>query len=181
MPDLGAALVHATTSGEAALAASDAIDELVSGGAAVSADAGRDVGKVAEAFGGQHLFQDQDLTLDNQLCDPAQPDASSPLRVRFLPAPPPPRISELSRWRDLAIARSISELTNASTTEAEARRLVEQLAIAWTASLLVQHGDHDVTETYLRSRLDNDWGSEFGTLPSDAPLGRIASRSIPAS
>jgi len=82
---------------------------------------------------------------------------------------------------DLAIARSISELTNASTTEAEARRLVEQLAIAWTASLLVQHGDNDVTETYLRSRLDNDWGSEFGTLPSDAPLGRIASRSIPAS
>lgn len=63
--------------------------------------------------------------------------------------------------------------------EAEARRLVERLAVAWTASLLVQHGDQDVTETYVRSRLENDWGREFGTLPTDAPLRRIADRAIP--
>ena len=42
--------------------------------------------------------------------------------------------------------------------EADARRLVELLAVTWTASLLVQHGDQDVTDTYLRSRLDGDWG-----------------------
>ncbi len=63
----------------------------------------------------------------------------------------------------------------------EARRLVEQLAVTWTANLLVQHGDQDVADTYFRSRLDHDWASEFGTLPADAPLQRIANRAVPST
>lgn len=72
-----------------------------------------------------------------------------------------------------------ASLGAAAIDEVEARRLVEQLAVAWTASLLVQHGDQDVTDTYVRSRLGHDWGHEFGTLPGDAPLRRVADRAIP--
>jgi|GEM_PF-2522958 len=48
-------------------------------------------------------------------------------------------------------------------------------------TLLVQHGGEDVADAYLRSRLDHDWGSEFGTLPPDAPLQRRASRAVPST
>jgi len=57
MKDLEAALIQATSVEEAAIAASDAIDELMPGGAAISVDAGHDVGKAVEAFSGQHSFQ----------------------------------------------------------------------------------------------------------------------------
>ena len=82
---------------------------------------------------------------------------------------------------DRSIGAARDALRETVGDEAEARRLVEQLAVTWTASLLVQHGDEDVADTYLRSRLDHDWGSEFGTLPPDAPLQRIASRAVPST
>ncbi|MCP4222352.1 MAG: DNA alkylation response protein [Actinomycetia bacterium] len=81
---------------------------------------------------------------------------------------------------DEAIAQSRAALLDAIGDEVGARRIVEQLAITWTASLLVQHGHTDVADTYLRSRLEGDWGAELGTLPTDAPLQPIASRAIPA-
>lgn len=55
----------------------------------------------------------------------------------------------------------------------------EQLAVSWTATLLARHGDADVADAYARSRLDGDWGAEFGTLPGDAPLATIGGRAVP--
>jgi len=94
-------------------------------------------------------------------------------------------IAELERGsgRDPRVDRYIQQVRTAlggtPGGEADARRLVELLAVTWTASLFVQHGEPDVTDTYLRSRLDGEWGREFGTLPSDAPLSRIAAQAVP--
>jgi len=80
---------------------------------------------------------------------------------------------------DLVIDRTRDALGQLPHQEIDARRLVEQLAVSWIATLLVRHGDGEVADTYIRSRIDRDWGHEFGTLPSDAPLERIARRAVP--
>lgn len=67
-----------------------------------------------------------------------------------------------------------------SGEEAGARRVVEQMATCWAASLLVRHGEPLVAEAYVGSRLWGDWGSEFGTLPATLDLATIANRAVPA-
>ena len=64
--------------------------------------------------------------------------------------------------------------------EGGARRLVEQMAQCWAASLLVQHGDPALADAYVQSRLVGDWGSEFGTLNPTAALPHIAARAVPS-
>jgi putative acyl-CoA dehydrogenase len=59
--------------------------------------------------------------------------------------------------------------------EADARRLVEQLALCWGASLCLRH-ETEIADAYIHSRLNGDWGSEFGTLSSNLSLGCIARR-----
>jgi hypothetical protein len=65
--------------------------------------------------------------------------------------------------------------------ETEARRLIELMAVAWGASLLVQHGDDSVTSLYVKSRLDGNWGSEFGTLAAHPALAPVARRALPGA
>ncbi|MCP5029494.1 MAG: DNA alkylation response protein [Actinomycetia bacterium] len=84
------------------------------------------------------------------------------------------------RTLDAAMADLRSTVTEVDDAEANARRLVEQMAVCWAASLLVRHGDESVSAAYLRSRLGGDWGSELGTLPTDADLDTIARRAVPA-
>ena len=62
--------------------------------------------------------------------------------------------------------------------EADARRLVEQLALCWGASLCLRH-EPEIADAYIRSRLDGDWGSEFGTLSSNVNLGCLSRRACP--
>ena len=52
------------------------------------------------------------------------------------------------------------------TIEARARRVVERMALALQASLLVRYGDEAVADAFCASRLAGDWGHAFGTLPS---------------
>ncbi|MEM7092576.1 MAG: acyl-CoA dehydrogenase family protein [Actinomycetota bacterium] len=80
---------------------------------------------------------------------------------------------------DRAIEAASSLLATVAADEADARRFVEQLATTWTATLVMRHGHPDVSATYVRSRIAGDWGTEFGTLPTDAPLARIAGRAVP--
>jgi putative acyl-CoA dehydrogenase len=65
------------------------------------------------------------------------------------------------------------------TAEADARRLVERLAVLWGASLCLRH-EPTIADAYIRSRLDGDWGSEFGTLSSHVDLVALASRAVPS-
>jgi putative acyl-CoA dehydrogenase len=62
------------------------------------------------------------------------------------------------------------------TIESRARRVVERMALALQASLLVRYGDEAVADAFCASRLNGDWGQAFGTLPSGTDFGRIIER-----
>jgi putative acyl-CoA dehydrogenase len=62
------------------------------------------------------------------------------------------------------------------TIELRARRIVERMAVALQASLLVRYGDPAVADAFCASRLDGDWGRAFGTLPAGTDFTRIIER-----
>src|SRR4029077_11514202 len=66
------------------------------------------------------------------------------------------------------------------TIESRARRIVERMALALQASLLVRYGDEAVADAFCASRLAGDWGQAFGTLPAGIDFGRIIDRHSPA-
>ena len=75
--------------------------------------------------------------------------------------------------------RGVRRLLLASpTTEYEARRLLERLAVCWGVSLCLRH-ETMLADTHGRSRLDGDWESELGTLVSGADLGGLIRRAVP--
>ena len=63
--------------------------------------------------------------------------------------------------------------------ELRARRLVERMALALQASLLVRYGDPAVADAFCASRLEGDWGNAFGTLPAGVDHGAIVERHRP--
>ena len=65
------------------------------------------------------------------------------------------------------------------TIESRARRIVERMALALQASLLVRYGDEAVADAFCASRLSGDWGQAFGTLPAGTDFGRIIDRHRP--
>jgi putative acyl-CoA dehydrogenase len=67
------------------------------------------------------------------------------------------------------------------TIEARARRIVERMALALQASLLVRYGDEAVADAFCASRLSGDWGQAFGTLPADTDFARIIDRHRPVA
>lgn len=67
------------------------------------------------------------------------------------------------------------------TIESRARRLVEKMALALQASLLVRYGDEAAADAFCASRLTGDWGQAFGTLPAGTDFGRIIDRHRPVA
>jgi putative acyl-CoA dehydrogenase len=65
------------------------------------------------------------------------------------------------------------------TVQSRARRIVEKMAIALQASLLVRHGDPAVADAFCASRLSGDWGNAFGTLPAGTNFSSIIERHQP--
>jgi putative acyl-CoA dehydrogenase len=80
---------------------------------------------------------------------------------------------------DTAIAGTRSAIEESADLEFAARRVVEQLATVWAATLLARHGDAPVFEAYVASRLAGDHGSLFGTLPAGAPVEDLLSSAVP--
>jgi putative acyl-CoA dehydrogenase len=70
---------------------------------------------------------------------------------------------------------------NPETLEARARRLVESMALALQASLLVRHGDPAVADSFCASRLGGDHGGAFGTLPAESDFRSIVERNAPTT
>src|SRR6201746_679575 len=62
------------------------------------------------------------------------------------------------------------------TIDFRARRLVEKMALALQASLLVRYGDDDVADAFCASRLSGDSGQALGTLPPGLDFARIIDR-----
>ncbi len=73
------------------------------------------------------------------------------------------------------LEKEFSQLNNTNTIETQARRLVERLALALQASLLVRHASHAVADAFCQTRLSGDWGNCFGTLPNNVDLQAILS------
>ncbi len=61
------------------------------------------------------------------------------------------------------------------TIESRARRIVEKMAVALQASLLVRYGDPAVADAFCASRLSGDWGHAFGTLPAGTDFSASSS------
>ncbi len=61
----------------------------------------------------------------------------------------------------------------------EARRVVEELALALQASLLVRHSAPAVADAFCAARLDGDGGRVYGTLPPGIDAEAIVDRALP--
>jgi putative acyl-CoA dehydrogenase len=71
------------------------------------------------------------------------------------------------------------ELADLARQEGQARRLVERLALAGSASLLIRHAPHAVADAFVASRLAGEWAGHFGALPPGVDAAAIARRAVP--
>ena len=82
---------------------------------------------------------------------------------------------------DRALA-SLRELFAAhATEEGAARRIVERMALLLQASLLVRHAPPFVADAFCATRLGDEGGLAFGTLPARADTRAIVDRSWPGT
>ena len=67
-------------------------------------------------------------------------------------------------------------LADPASLEPVARRVVEMMAFALQASLLLRHSSAAVADTFCATRLDGDWGRAFGTMPAGLDTQTIVDR-----
>jgi putative acyl-CoA dehydrogenase len=67
-------------------------------------------------------------------------------------------------------------LAHPAALEPVARRVVEMMAFALQASLLVRYSSAEVADAFCATRLDGDWGHAFGTLPQGLDTEAIVDR-----
>jgi putative acyl-CoA dehydrogenase len=79
---------------------------------------------------------------------------------------------------DAWVERAKDELRTAD--EDTARRLVERLALALQASLLIRHAPHEVADAFVASRLASEGQLAYGTLPRGTDFAAIIERNRPS-
>ena len=67
-------------------------------------------------------------------------------------------------------------LADPAGLEPVARRVVETMAFALQASLLVRYAPAAVADAFCATRLDGDWGQAFGTMPAGLDTRAIVDR-----
>jgi putative acyl-CoA dehydrogenase len=77
---------------------------------------------------------------------------------------------------DALVADLKSRLADTASLEPIARRVVEMMACALQASLLLRHSTTAVAEAFCATRLGGDRGSAFGTMPQGLDLRSIINR-----
>jgi putative acyl-CoA dehydrogenase len=77
----------------------------------------------------------------------------------------------------LARLRADAPLLTGEHPRRNGRRMVEDLAVALEASLLVRHAPPEVADAFCGARL-GDGGRAFGTIPGDVPTTAIVERSL---
>ncbi len=82
----------------------------------------------------------------------------------------------LNAGLDRAHARLLHALDDAATLEMRARRVVEDMALALQAAILLRGGDPVVAAAFCASRLDERHGGAFGTLAPATELGALLAR-----
>lgn len=76
------------------------------------------------------------------------------------------------RHLDTELASLETEL-HKDPDELNARRMIERLARALEASLMIKHADSAASDAFCQSRLGGDWGRTFGTLPVNSDFASI--------
>ncbi|RTD98168.1 isovaleryl-CoA dehydrogenase [Variovorax atrisoli] len=77
------------------------------------------------------------------------------------------------------LADALPARIEAMASEAEARRLAQDVALAVQAALLVQTAPPAVAHAFCASRLAGDWGHAFGTLAAGTDFDSIIQRAQP--
>src|SRR5579875_3801223 len=85
------------------------------------------------------------------------------------------------RRLDAHVARLKEELADRTHLEARARSLVERMALALEAALLVRHAEPAIADAFCASRLGDAQGRAFGTLPPGLDGARILPSAWPAA
>lgn len=80
---------------------------------------------------------------------------------------------------DAHVAKLQKQFSDPATLELRARRIVESMALALQGSLLVRYTPAAVADAFCASRLGNDGGLEYGTLPADTDFEAIVERGRP--
>ncbi len=78
---------------------------------------------------------------------------------------------------DKRVAKLKDQFSDPTTLESRARRVVEGMALCLQGSLLVRNGAPAVADAFCASRLSDDGGLEYGTLPAGVDFEGIISRS----
>jgi putative acyl-CoA dehydrogenase len=101
-----------------------------------------------------------------------EPDSLSAYFEEVTSAPDDPRLRRMAdRLKD--------EIADAGGIEARARGLVERMALALQASLMLRHGDPASAELFCAARLDGEGGHTFGVLPKGHDLKSVIERHRP--
>lgn len=80
------------------------------------------------------------------------------------------------RRLDRVVARLETELAAPEEHEARARRIVEKMAIALQASLLIRHSPSAVADAFCATRLGDGGGAAYGSLPAGLDQRAIIER-----
>ena len=80
---------------------------------------------------------------------------------------------------DAFVATVRSDFAHAHELEHRARLVVERLALALQASLLIRHSPGPVADAFCATRLNGDGGLHYGTLPAGVDTEAIISRHTP--
>ena len=74
---------------------------------------------------------------------------------------------------------AVREVFESDEPQFSARRIVEDLAVALQASLLVRHAPSAVADAFCAARLDGQGGRVYGTLPAGVDARTIIERAFP--
>ena len=80
---------------------------------------------------------------------------------------------------DDAIQSAFDIALDPPDAEFEARRMTEALAIAFGGTLMAQHARPEVWEAFAATRLGDNWGYLYGTLPAGLDVDAIIEPAIP--
>jgi len=107
--------------------------------------------------------------------------------MRKAPATVDAFFAELAKARgadsslDACVASLARELRDPADAEYRARDVVERMALALQATLLVQHAPRAVADAFCRSRLGSGGHHHFGALPRDVDCRAIIERAWPGA
>jgi putative acyl-CoA dehydrogenase len=80
---------------------------------------------------------------------------------------------------DTEIVRLAQQLDIATELESRSRWLVERMALAMQATILVRAGNRAIADVFCETRLGGAHGNAFGTLPPESPFNTLMIRALP--